>query len=172
VAYNLPFGQGRTWLNNNKLLDGAFGGWELFADLILQGGSPFTPRMSVNNSYALSTGSMVWFPNVAGNAALPNPTINEWFNVSAFAAPTPGTFGNMGRNVLYGPPLKNLNMSLRKTFSITEHVKVDFDADASNVLNHPSFALPDAVIGPGHIGKITGTSVGARNLELIAKIRF
>jgi hypothetical protein len=78
----------------------------------------------------------------------------------------------MGRNVVYGPPLKNFNMSLKKTFSITERFKLDFSANASNVLNHPSFALPDATIGPGHIGKITGVSVGARNVELIAKFRF
>ena len=171
VVYNLPFGRGRTFLNNNKAVDAALGGWDLFVDLIVQDGSPFTPRMSVNNSYALSS-NMLWYPNVVGNPNLSNPTINEWYNVGAFAAPTPGTLGNAGRNDVYGPPLKNVNMSLKKTFKITERFKFDFSANAANTFNHPSFALPDPVIGPGHIGKITATSVGARNVELIAKFRF
>jgi hypothetical protein len=63
-------------------------------------------------------------------------------------------------------------MSLHKIFSFTERLKLDFSANASNVINHPSFALPDKAIGPGHIGKISGTSVGARQMELIAKFRF
>ncbi len=87
-------------------------------------------------------------------------------------APTPGTFGDIGRNAVIGPPLKNLNMQLKKTFRITERFKLDFSANASNALNHPSFALPDATIGPGHIGKITAVSVSSRNIELIAKLRF
>jgi hypothetical protein len=63
-------------------------------------------------------------------------------------------------------------MSLIKTFTFTERFKLDFSANATNVINHPSFALPDKLIGPGHIGKITGVSVGARQMELIAKFRF
>jgi hypothetical protein len=63
-------------------------------------------------------------------------------------------------------------MSLHKVFRITERVNMDFSANATNVLNHPSFALPDRLVGPGHFGQITGTSVGSRQMELIAKIRF
>ena len=116
----------------------------------------------------------MWFPNVVGNPyqVTGGQNINSWYNVNAFAAPTPGTFGDMGRNAVIGPPLKNLNMQLKKTFRITERFKLDFSANASNALNHPSFALPDATIGPGHIGKITAVSVSSRNIELIAKLRF
>jgi len=172
-GYDLPVGKGRKWLNASKAADEAIGGWTLFADFILQDGSPFTPRMSVNNSYALSS-NMVWYPNVVGNPyqVTGGQNINSWYNVNAFAAPTPGTFGDMGRNAVIGPPLKNLNMQLKKTFTITERFKLDFSANASNALNHPSFALPDATIGPGHIGKITAVSVSSRNIELIAKLRF
>jgi hypothetical protein len=171
VAYNLPFGTGRTYLHNNKGLDAAFGGWNLFGDVIVQGGSPFTPRMSVNNSYSQSNNNL-WYPNVVGSPGLSNPSINEWFNVNAFAAPTPGTFGDMGRNSVYGPPLSAVNMSLKKTFSFTERFKLDFSVNATNLPNHPSFALPDPVIGPGHIGKITAVSVASRAVELVAKFRF
>jgi hypothetical protein len=170
-SYQLPFGRGRTFLNNNKVLDEAIGGWQLFASLVSQTGSPFTPYMATNNSYSLSSNN-VWYPNVVGNPNLPNPSINGWFNVNAFAAPAPGTFGNMGRNIVYGPGLNAVNMSLHKVFRVTERVNFDFSISASNALNHPSFALPDKLIGPGHFGQITGTSVGARQMEIVGKLRF
>ena len=173
VAYDIPFGRGRSYLTTSKALDAAIGGWRLFADFIAQTGSPFTPTMATNNSYALSSNA-VWYPNVVGDpTAVPGgQSINSWFNVNAFATPAPGTFGNMGRNVVYGPGLTAVNSSLTKTFAFTERLRLDFTASATNLLNHPSFALPDRVIGPGHVGQITGTSVGARQMELTAKLRF
>ena len=129
--------------------------------------------MQVNNSYALSSNAL-WYPNVAGDptAVAGGQSINSWFNVNAFAAPTPGTFGNMGRNIVYGPRLTAINVSLHKTYKFSERYNLEFSANATNVINHPSFALPDKAIGPGHIGRITGTSVGARQMELVAKFRF
>lgn len=173
VAYDLPFGLGRRFVNTSKPLDAGIGGWKLFGDFITQSGSPFTPYMATNNSYSLSSNA-VWYPNVVGNptAVTGGQTINSWFNVNAFAAPTPGTFGNAGRNIVFGPKLKAVNMSLTKTFTFTERLRLDFSANATNVLNHPSFALPDKLIGPGHFGQITGVSVGARQMELVAKFRF
>ncbi len=173
AAYDLPIGKGRTYLNTNKVADGVIGGWTLFGDFISQTGSPFTPYMATNNSYSQSSNN-VWYPNLVGNptAVTGGQNINSWFNTSAFAAPAPGTFGNMGRNIVYGPHLNAVNMSLHKIFTITERIKLDFSANATNLLNHPSFALPDKLIGAGHFGQITGVSVGSRQMELIAKVRF
>ena len=171
VGYDLPFGRGRSFVNTSKALDAAIGGWKLFGDFITQSGSPFTPSMATNNSYSQSSNAL-WYPNVVGNPTAGTQDINSWFNVNALAAPAPGTFGNMGRNILYGPKLSAVNMSLIKTFTFTERLKLDFSANATNLLNHPSFALPDKTIGPGHRGQITGVSVGARQMELIAKFRF
>ena len=49
---------------------------------------------------------------------------------------------------------------------------MELSGNATNVINHPSFSQPDKVIGAGHIGRISGTLVGARQMELIAKLRF
>jgi len=68
--------------------------------------------------------------------------------------------------------LTSINASLHKTYKFTERFTLDISANAANLINHPSFALSDKLIGPGHIGKITGTSVGARQMELVAKLRF
>jgi len=171
TIYELPFGRGRAYVNQNAVADKIIGGWRLSGTLVWQTGSPFTPIMATNNSYSLSTNSQ-WYPNVVGNPVLANPSISSWFNVNAFAAPTPGTFGNMGRNIVYGPGIFNMGMSLAKSFVIREGLIFDLTANATNALNHPSFAQPDRNIGPGRIGNITGVRVGARQIELVFKLRF
>jgi len=171
TVYSLPFGRARPYLNSNAIVDKVIGGWSLSGTLVAQTGNPFTPYMLVNNSYSLSSNALQ-FPNVVGDPILAHRSISGWFDVNAFAAPAPGTFGNMGRNPLYGPGMSSVGMSLAKSFAIWESVRFDLSGNATNVLNHPSFAQPDRVIGPGHIGKITGVTVGGRQVELIGKIRF
>lgn len=171
VVYALPFGSGKTYVNQNAVADKVIGGWTLSGTLVSETGSPFTPIMATNNSYSLSTNAS-WYPNVVGNWQLANPTINGWFNVNAFAAPTAGTFGNMGRNVVYGPGLFSFNMSLAKSFRVWERLRFDLSGNATNILNHPEFGPPDRSIGPGHIGNITSTRVGPRNIEIVMKAIF
>jgi len=171
AVYELPFGRGRAYLHQNSIADKVIGGWRLSGTLVAQTGSPFTPVMAVNNSFSLSTNNS-WYPNVVGNPTLESPTINRWFNVGAFAAPTPGTFGNMGRNIVYGPGLFNLGLSLAKSFTLREGLIFDLTANATNAPNHPAFAQPDRLIGPGRIGNITAVRVPSRQIELVFKLRF
>lgn len=172
-VYDLPFGHGRRFLNNNKALDEAIGGWTLSATWLGQTGNPFTPYMLVNNSYASSGASgFQWYPNQIGNPKSGPHGINGWFNTSAYTSPTPGTLGNMHRNSVYGPGVYIMNASIRKTFPIWERVAFDFSADATNFLNHPSFGQPDPIIGPNHTATIRSVTQGGRNVELIGKLRF
>lgn len=168
-VYQLPFGHGRRFLNNNMLLDQAIGGWLSSITLVAESGNPFTPVMSTNTSYS-QAGQQ--YPNVVGNPRLPNPSPSEWFNVNAYQAPTPGTFGNSSRNSLVGPGLLSFNMALSKTFQFERGISMQLSADATNIINHASFGLPDASIGPGHNAQITSVTVGGRAMQLVAKIRF
>ena len=47
-------------------------------------------------------------------------------------------FGTAGRNSVRGIKLNQLNMGLFKTTSITERIRIQFRAEAFNVLNHPT----------------------------------
>jgi hypothetical protein len=141
--YQLPFGRGGMFLNNNRYLDEAIGGWKLSSTIVIQSGQPYTVLMGgPDNSYSLAGSNYHWFPNIIGDPTQPNKSINHWFNEAAFAVPAAGTFGNERRNQLIGPGFDRVNLSLGKTFSIWEQVKVQFRADANNVFNHPSFGLP------------------------------
>lgn len=69
----------------------------------------------------------------------------QWLNPAAFSTPAPGTFGNSRRNNYSGPNLAQLDLTLQKNFTITEHVHTEFKADAYNIFNHANFANPGNV---------------------------
>ena len=181
AVYQLPFGKGKAFLNNNAITDAAIGGWQLSVIAIAQTGNPFTVTYGGSNESYAQAGS--WYPNLVGNPVLSHRSINGWFNPSAYSVPTPGTFGNNRRNTLYGPGLTKVNAALSKTFDITKRAHLQIRADATNVLNHPSFGTPDTNFddpidltsipgrptGAGTIGSVT---VYGRNVQLGARLSF
>jgi hypothetical protein len=179
VVYQLPFGRGRQFLNSNSLIDAVIGGWQLSDTLVIQSGQPFTPVMQTDTSYSLAGSNFALYPNVIGNPNLANRGVKQWFNEAAFAAPAAGTFGNEHRNQLTGPGLATTNLSLSKTFSIWEDVKLQVRGDANNAFNHPSFGLPSNTlsvtpsggIAPGS-STITGVTVPSRTMQVSARLSF
>lgn len=169
AIYDLPFGKGREFLNSNSLLDEVIGGWQISPTLVWTSGSPFTPLMVNNLSYAQAG---AWYPDQVGNPNLAHKSIHSWFNTSAFKQPLPGTFGNTRRNNLYGPNYMLANLALGKTFHVYERVSFEVRASANNIANHPSFGLPDTTIGGGGNGVISSTTNSARTMQLYGRISF
>ena len=109
---------------------------------------------------------MIGDPNLSSGRS-----INQWFNINAFAIPgcpasqpvcqnpdNVGRFGNAGVNTLRGPRLVNLDLALTKYFQLTERIRLQIRANATNVFNHPNFENPDADISDvGIAGAIFGT---------------
>src|SRR5207253_323967 len=62
-------------------------------------------------------------------------------NKAAFAAPTPGVQGTLGRNVLRGFAWHELDLTVRRQFPIHESIALQFRADIFNLSNTPAFAL-------------------------------
>jgi len=175
AVYELPFGKGKTLLNQNALLDAVVGGWQTSATAIAQTGNPFTVTYSGPDQSYLNKGGQWggnWFPNLVGNPNPSNQTIQQWFNPAAYAVATPGTLGNSGRNTLRGPGLWDVNFSMAKTFSWRERLHLQVRADASNVFNHPSFGHPDTNFNDPNAGQITSTTVNGRNIQLGARLSF
>jgi hypothetical protein len=73
-------------------------------------------------------------------------------------------------------------MSAAKSFGVPwEGIRIEFRADAQNVLNHPSFGTPSNTNLGGSTGAgtpytgtspITGYTVGGRNLQLGLRVSF
>ena len=172
--YELPFGKGQPLMNQNRVLDLLFGGWHGSGILTVTTGFPFTPQMEADSS---NTGTQGFTnPDRIGNGNLPSSqrSLYQWFDVGAFADAHPYTFGNSGYNVLIGPGLVNLDLGVRKVFSVTERQKVEFRAEFYNALNHPNFGLPNSDIdaGPGAAGAITSLTGTMRTVQLALKYRF
>ncbi len=106
---------------------------------------------------------------------LQNP--NQWFNPVAFALPTPGTYGDLGRGTLTGPGLADVDISLFKNTSIYEKTTLQFRAEFFNILNHPNFGPPNATVFSGtsispSAGLITTTATFPREIQLGLKLIF
>jgi len=89
--------------------------------------------------------------------------VAEWFNIAAFSTPPNGTFGNVGRNSLYGPAYILTNFSLERYFQLPkEGERLEFRADAFNAFNTPNLGNPglqlaSATTNQGNFGVIQST---------------
>jgi len=180
AVYELPFGMGKPFMNQNAVLDGVLGGWRLSGTFIYQDGTPYTVLDGGVNDY--SQAGNVFANPVAGispNSGTCNGaavhTVNCWFNTAAFETPAQqgnGAFGFGRRNTLFGPKLSDVNLSLAKTWHYKERAGLTLRADFVNVMNHPSFALPNNDMNGSNVGTISSLANGPRTIQLGARISF
>jgi hypothetical protein len=75
---------------------------------------------------------------------------NDYFDLSAYALPAPGTLGNLGRDQIIGPGLVDFDISLEKEGRIAsigaEGLRLQFRFDAFNVLNRANFSEPNGTL--------------------------
>jgi hypothetical protein len=65
-----------------------------------------------------------------------------------------GQFGNEGRNVVRGPGIANVDLSLLKTVPLAERMRLQFRAECFNIANHANFGLPDNDIASPTFGQV------------------
>ena len=65
-----------------------------------------------------------------------------FFDTSAFARVTEVRFGNTGRNILRGPGVVNLDLSLFRTFRLTDRYKLQFRAEVIQREQHAALREP------------------------------
>jgi TonB dependent receptor/Carboxypeptidase regulatory-like domain len=169
--------------SKGRLLHAVLGNWSLDGVVVARSGFPFNgqvqaavegsrPRPDRDRSLP------VWIPGDAPGGKSLNPL--------AFSVPDPGVQGNEGRNDIRGFGLTQVDLSLARAFSVTERVHLQFRTDAFNVLNHPNFANPLALIGASPIFLSSSSMLnqglgglnplfqqgGPRSLQLSLKLTF
>lgn len=78
-----------------------------------------------------------------------DPFLNNdrnFLNPAAFAAPAPGTFGNLPRNALSGPGFRQIDLIAAKRFRITETTNFEFRTEVFNIFNHTNFTIPSSTL--------------------------
>jgi trimeric autotransporter adhesin len=146
-TYQLPFGNGKHWLNSSRALDYLAGGWSVNGTMVLSDGFPLFIYQTNNNSLI---GAQVQRPNATGVSPAisgsPEQNINEYINPAAFSLAAPYTFGNVSRSLDdYGPGIINFDLSVFKNFGILKEgrIKAQFRAEALNAFNTPEFGNPN-----------------------------
>jgi hypothetical protein len=176
--YDIPVGKGRKYMSSmNRIGDAIIGGWNLSGVTTYYSGFPFSP--TIGNGY---TGQPGTGPNnrpMAGTAITYENTRNEWFSTTSAAStylPAAGTFGNYPINTLFGPHYIQQDLSMAKTFKLTEKLGFTLRADSTNLFNHTNLGLPNTNIDQGNVGQITGLAAGTgnymRRMQFSGTIRF
>ena len=154
-VYDLPFGQKRKWTLQG-LMAWLFGGWQMGGIVTLRTGPPFTPLISTDISNTGNTNH----PDRIGNGTLPGSqrSIQRWFDTAAFAIPRDFTYGNSGRDILFGPGFKNLDLKIGKNFLFGEGKRVEFRSEMFNFTNTPNFDIPNLNVNLPQGGRITSAA--------------
>ncbi len=184
VIYNLPFGRshqlGKNW---NGFLNALAGDWRVSAIPSFHTGFPLTIANFEDSSQTHS-------PQPRANCIAPGKVFGtldaptggyQWFDPDSYVAPSLGTFGNCGVGTVRGPGLSTIDLSVSKTFRITERQSLEFRVEAINFTNTPILNAPNTTVpagpvsvgdfGNGNFGQII-SSQGARNIQFALKYHF
>ena len=165
AVYELPFGKDKPFLQSGVGRH-ILGGWQIGGVLSLLAGTPDGHSFNVDSTGVggANRGDLV------GELNLPSSqrTIDRWFNVDGCRPLTsacavqpgqPGQLDNAGRNLITGPPVRNLDFSVSRRFIMPiEGHSVQFRFESFNFTNTPSFGRPNTSIGGATAGVITEAS--------------
>ena len=177
LLFDVPLGTG------HRLFSSGFGsklasGWHISTLGILRSGLADTVYIGTNT---FGNGDFInQRPNcIPGVDPYASPkSITDWLNPAAFSTPAAGTFGNCGRNTIFGPSFRDADFSILKKTRLSQRGTLEFRAEFFNILNHPAFAQPDTTFGTPGFGEIfntLGRTLGAgtsRQIQFALKFSF
>jgi hypothetical protein len=191
-SYDFPFDRYLT----NGAAKALLGGWGVKGVWQFGSGLPLNVNLPFNNARNRQTGAAErpsLLPGASNNptdgvttGCGPIPagqklrTPDRWFDPCAFTVAPAGTWGNLGRDTIDGPPWNSASFTLAKDTQITEGTKLEFRAEVFNLFNHPSFGLAqiqlfDSASSRQHTGSegtISDTSSNSRQIQLGMKLIF
>ncbi|HVP53339.1 MAG TPA: TonB-dependent receptor [Terriglobales bacterium] len=168
----LPFGHDKRWLASKSLARDLFGDWQWSGDWTIASGLPFSPQVIGSFGEVNSGVNGTLRPNLTGQPiALPNPSVLEWFNTTAFAVPPAGGFGDAGRNSIEGPGTLLFDMAFTKVVPLGDVRVLELRAQMTNIFNTPQFTGIDTNVNSPTFGQVI--SVGSmRKIQMQARFRF
>jgi len=175
-VYQLPFGKGMRFSTGNRGLDYLVGNWQFNGIFFVSSGQPFfvsIPGDTANTGNVTERAErLAGVPPYANEGAPASSGYLNWLNTNAFTTPAPFTFGSEGRNDLRMDWPRNFDLSLFRSFPITESKRLEFRAEFFNAFNTPRFGQPDSTIGDQYFGQVSSTANGPRQIQLALKLYF
>jgi outer membrane receptor for ferrienterochelin and colicin len=145
-AHWQPFTSSPAHLTGDCSTDGIAGGdcVNIGGDFNLDHGRNDRPSSSVTGIKGISHDAWAnGWGATAGSYVNGSPTVTTAQGIT-FSTPCLGCVGQLGRNSFVGPGNWSADMTLSKTFKLTERVSMKFDANAFNVFNRANFILATA----------------------------
>ncbi len=185
-VYELPFGHGKSFLNDG-VLSYIFGGFRTSGIYTFYSGHPFTVNEGGTLNSALDPfGQATAVPNVIGTPqVVGNPDC--WYFASqnkacqalspngsnAFVLLPAGQVGNSHRNTLRGPHTNVFDAALLREFPLGgERTNLEFRWEVFNVTNTPEFGQPNNNFSSGAAGQITTLSGDPRVMQFALRLSF
>lgn len=145
---------------SSPILRAVVNGWSLAGILSLRSGAPFSVLTGADTNVDGVTNDRA---NVVGNPVLDhnrsrNDVSNAWFNTAAFGRPDPGRDGNAARNLLDGPGLRNVDLSLFRDFKLWERMLFQVRGEVTNAFNFVNLSNPNASLNSPAFGTIRSAS--------------
>ena len=157
---------------DSPVLKALVGGWQTTGILNWQSGFPLTITSGEDDSL---TGVGNDLADVVSKPSLTSgplgQRITKWFTTQSFKTAAPGTFGNVGRNIMHGPGTFNVDFSIQRMFAIRDRAKVQFRAEFFNGLNHTLLNNPNTTVTSSTFGQITSAR-DPRIIQLALKFTF
>ena len=154
-------------------------GWQMAGVAVAQGGSPFSILDSSGAAlYGTANSRASWAPGAtipgaasAQGSGRTQDRLDHYFNTAAFVR-SGNAFGDTGRNILRGPPQRNVDISINKRFPLTDRVALEWRSEFFNILNVTNFAHPGGSITASSFGVIRSTTGNPRVIQFALKLSF
>lgn len=170
--YELPFGSGQTY-SLSGIADKVLGGWKITGAFRKYSGTPFTVSgsgTSLRMYGGSQTADLIGPVRKLGGKGPgqpyydPNSFMDPLIEFNKTGVYRPGT---MGRNVLYGPGFWRLDPAIYKEFRLTERVRTEFRAEATNGTNTPRWSNPGSSAAAPRRDPVTGAIQALNNFMCI-----
>lgn len=172
--YDLPFFQ----KDKTSLKGRVLGGWQISGATFMRTGTPIWITRGNDIAGVGDTFGQPYnlvgdiFAGTNGKLSESSSDSNFYFNPAAFAAPAPGTFGNLARNSFYNHAEQQWDIALFKNVAVRASHSVQFRAEIFNFPNHPNLGGPNTDPASGNFGKITGKDGSRRDIQLSLRYLF
>jgi len=169
----LPFGPNRKWANQPGVWQSMLRDWRVATTFTWQAGTPFTPRVTaaVSDVARGTNGTLRANYRNGADISVPDPTIDRFFNTSAFTIPLTGTFGDASRNMIIGPGSRLLNAQFSRDVRMGGNRALTIQVNMNNLLNMVNYGAIDTVVNSPTFGQVLSVR-GMRSTQLNLRFRF
>jgi len=190
ASYELPFGRGRRFMNQNRVLDKILGGWEItWIESMLSGppvtfgmaGSPYRYLPGQARPHQILPNDQVRVKNWnIGPHRFPQSAQNPLYNINAFAYPAQFTAGTLGNGTARGLWLLWHQWTIGKEWRFAERFRYSMTLNGNNLPLRMNFTTPNTTVNltsPQLFGKFPAagqntSQIGTQNANLILFLRL